>query len=64
MQLQGCRYNQGVIEYPLNSWDKKEIEQAIISLGQACARLSDLVFGARYRAMDDFDAEVCVDDGI
>ena len=58
MQLQGCRYNQGVIEYPLNSWDKKEIEQAIISLGQACARLSDLVFGARYRAMDDFDAEV------
>jgi Domain of unknown function DUF1828 len=58
MNLHGCSYEQGVIEYPLKSFDKTEIEHSIINIGQACARLSDLVFGTRYRALNDFDAEV------
>lgn len=58
MKLHGCIYQNGVVEYPLEGWDQKDFERGIINLGQACARLSDLVFNARYRGMDDFDAEV------
>jgi hypothetical protein len=58
MRLHGCNYNQGMIEYPLESWDKTGFEHGIINLGQACARLSDLMFGARYRSMEDFDVEI------
>ncbi len=58
MCLHECTYNHGVIEYHIKSWEEKEFEHGIISLGQACMRLSDLVFGARSRSMDDFDAEV------
>jgi hypothetical protein len=58
MDLHGCVYQNGVIEYPLQGWEQRDFERGIINLGQACARLSDLVFNARYRGMDDFDAEV------
>ncbi len=58
MALHNCRYEDGMIEYQIEGWDQNSFSQGIINLGQACARLSDLVFGARNRAVDDFDLDV------